>query len=199
VLLASSTSLIEEAELQRSGFSALLTKPVRYRNLHDCLLRCASLKPQVNAATPPKPSGGPQKGKILLVEDNLINQKVAIGLLQHLNCEVQVAHNGKEGVEMFANGDFDLILMDCMMPVMDGYAATAAIRAKQADGAKPTPIVALTANNISGDREKCLAAGMDDYLAKPYSMHQLQAILQRWLTPADASQASAAENPHATR
>ncbi|MFM8330252.1 MAG: response regulator, partial [Candidatus Methylumidiphilus sp.] len=128
-------------------------------------------------------SAASRKGKILVAEDNLINQKVAVGLLERLGCEVKVAGNGVEAVEVFVRDSFDLILMDCMMPQMDGYEATAAIRARQADGARPTPIVALTANNVAGDREKCLAAGMDDYLAKPFSLHQLQAILQRWLPP----------------
>jgi signal transduction histidine kinase/CheY-like chemotaxis protein len=120
--------------------------------------------------------------KILVAEDNLVNQKVVVGLLERLGCEVKVAANGKEAVDMIAAESFDLVLMDCMMPVMDGYEATIAIRALQANSStKPTPIVALTANNVAGDREKCLSIGMDDYLAKPFSLHQLQAILQRWL------------------
>jgi len=125
-----------------------------------------------------KPAG---KGKVLVAEDNPINQKVAVGMLERLGCEVKVAGDGEEALSVLAGEDFDLILMDCMMPRMDGYEATAAIRARQAQGSKPIPIVALTANNVAGDREKCLQAGMDDYLAKPFTLHQLQAIVHRWL------------------
>ncbi len=123
----------------------------------------------------------PLPGTVLLVEDNPVNQKVAQAMLAKLGMQVSVANDGREAVEMVKIRDFDLILMDCQMPVMDGYEATAAIRALLAGRSEPLPIIALTANAMQGDRQKCLEAGMDDFLAKPYSLAQLQAILLRWL------------------
>ena len=116
---------------------------------------------------------------------------------------VQLANNGIEAVALFGRGRFDLILMDCQMPEMDGFAATTEIRAREvASGAARTPIVALTANAMQGDRERCLAAGMDDYLAKPFSKLQLGAIIERWAAPSDkaqpgVNQASAGLRAHA--
>jgi two-component system, sensor histidine kinase and response regulator len=119
---------------------------------------------------------------VLLVEDNPVNQKVAQAMLAKLGMPVVLANDGREAVDLVQGQDFDLILMDCQMPVMDGYEATAAIRALPAGRGEQLPIIALTANAMQGDRQKCLEAGMDDFLAKPYSMVQLQMTLQRWLT-----------------
>jgi CheY-like chemotaxis protein len=110
-------------------------------------------------------------------------------MLRSFGCEAEIAGNGREGYDAACTRDFDLVLMDCQMPEMDGYAATAAIRAREADlnahradGAaeRHLPIVALTANAMEGDREKCLASGMDDYLTKPFKKEQLHAMLRRW-------------------
>ena len=120
---------------------------------------------------------------MLLVEDSAINVEIASALLRDLGCAVVHAGNGEEAVERFREGRFDLVLMDCQMPVMDGFEATARIRAIEAEAsaAAPTrvPIVALTANSLQGDRERCLAAGMDDHLAKPFRRAQLRALLAR--------------------
>ena len=125
--------------------------------------------------------------KLLLVEDNLINQEVAKDLLQDLGLVVDVAENGREALECIQSvedGPYDLILMDCQMPQMDGYEATHHIRAGQAGEAhRKTPIVALTANAMKGDKEKCLAAGMDDYLSKPIDVHHLSDVLSQYLSP----------------
>ncbi|MDF2643801.1 MAG: response regulator receiver:ATP-binding region, ATPase-like:histidine kinase, region:histidine, partial [Pseudomonas sp.] len=117
--------------------------------------------------------------RVLLVEDNAVNRTVVLAMLQSLGCEVDVAVNGEQAVSMARAGNHALILMDCRLPVMDGYQATRQIR--QIPGLETLPIVALTANVLQGDRDACLQAGMDDYLAKPFKHADLQQILQRWL------------------
>ncbi|MFM9883777.1 MAG: response regulator, partial [Burkholderiales bacterium] len=126
-----------------------------------------------------------KRAHVLLADDNPINQTVACAMLRKLGYEVDAAQNGKEAVTAAARGGYDLILMDCQMPVMDGLEASAAIRARE--GSEPSgarvPIIALTANAAQVDRERCIAVGMNDYLAKPYTMLQLQGMLQRHLSP----------------
>lgn len=117
---------------------------------------------------------------ILLVEDNPVNQRVAAAMLDKLGHRTDIADSGRIALDMWAPGKYDLILMDCQMPEMDGFAATRAIRAREADGAPHTPIIAMTANALEGDREHCLAAGMDDYLAKPVTRERLEKVLARW-------------------
>jgi CheY-like chemotaxis protein len=114
--------------------------------------------------------------RVLLVEDNAVNQKLAMHLLTKLGCEVVLAGNGEEAVARAREGRFDVIYMDCQMPVMDGFAATRALRGEGVS----TPIVALTANAMAGDRERCLAAGMDDYVSKPLRASELARTLQLW-------------------
>ncbi len=120
------------------------------------------------------------KKRILVVEDNQLNQQLIQDFLERLGCEVEMASNGQAGVELFLNGDFDMVLMDCQMPVMDGYAATEAIRSSGAKGHR-VPIIALTAYALEGDREKCIDAGMDDYLPKPFRLKDLENMLNHWL------------------
>jgi signal transduction histidine kinase/CheY-like chemotaxis protein len=118
--------------------------------------------------------------RVLVVEDNAVNQKVIVRLLNLLHCEVIVADTGKEALEALALSDFDVVLMDCQMPVMDGFEATRLIRAGA--GRKPrVPIVALTASALTQDREKCLQAGMDDFLSKPIRSADLRPVLERWV------------------
>ena len=116
---------------------------------------------------------------VLVVEDNLVNQKLAIALLRRYGCTAEIAQNGIEGVRKASESVYDMILMDCQMPEMDGYEATRQIR-RQENGRRNT-IVAMTAHALEGDMEKCLAAGMDDYIAKPISLNELQRVLMKWL------------------
>jgi CheY-like chemotaxis protein len=144
---------------------------MRKRTLQDAMLSLIADKHKIR-----KIPTCYQEARILLAEDNAINQEIVKAILKVLGCHVEVAINGLEAVEIFKRGDCDLILMDCMMPEMDGYTATKEIRAleKSAGLRPPIPILALTANAMEGDREKCLAAGMTDYLAKPISIAALR-------------------------
>ncbi|MEW6595058.1 MAG: ATP-binding protein [Thermodesulfobacteriota bacterium] len=124
-------------------------------------------------------------GEVVLVEDNQVNQKIAEGLLQKLGLTVTVAANGQEALHLLGRKRFAAVLMDCQMPVLDGYAATRAWREIEArEGRARTPIIAMTAHAMEGDREKCLAAGMDDYISKPVKKEALSAMLEKWLRPA---------------
>jgi CheY-like chemotaxis protein/HPt (histidine-containing phosphotransfer) domain-containing protein len=122
--------------------------------------------------------------RVLVVEDSAVNQEVAQALLEHQGCKVTLAGTGQLGLDAMEQDDFDVVLMDCMMPVLDGFEATAELRRRErANPARQrTWVVALTASAMRGDRERCLAAGMDDYLAKPYSGEELASALRRRLT-----------------
>src|SRR5207237_7679720 len=146
------------------------------------------------AAREPASTPGAIRGSILLVEDNLINQQVALGILQIQGYSVTVVNNGREALDAHAQGAFDVILMDCHMPEMDGFAATSAIRARERSSiGRRVPIIALTANAMARDREECLNAGMDDHLSKPFSMQTMQDMLDRWMPQAASTQSEAAE------
>jgi len=122
-----------------------------------------------------------------LAEDNLVNQKIALRLLEKAGLSADLAKNGREAVEAVQKSNYDLILMDCQMPEMDGFEATGAIRKLEEATRRHTPIVALTANAMTGDRERCLDCGMDDYVSKPFDVKALQRLITQWLEPAVAS------------
>ncbi len=123
-----------------------------------------------------QPAGIP----VLLVEDNLVNRKLAVLILEKVGCLVDVAINGQEGVDLFRAGNYAAIFMDCQMPVLDGYAATRAIRELEKASGSHIPIIAVTANAMKGDREKCIECGMDDYIAKPLMPNDLHEAVSRW-------------------
>jgi signal transduction histidine kinase/CheY-like chemotaxis protein/sensor domain CHASE-containing protein len=196
VLVSSMTRAGEETDLRAQRIDACLTKPVRRMHLYAALSRVIAGEPSDSATVPALTSGDPAPGpatghlglRVLLVEDNPVNQQVAVAMLEQLGCQVTVAGDGVEGVRAFEAGHFEVVLMDCQMPTLDGYGATARIRAfeKTVDRSR-TPVVALTANALEGDREKCLQAGMDAYLTKPFSQNQLRRALEsREALPTDA-------------
>jgi CheY-like chemotaxis protein len=121
-----------------------------------------------------------------VAEDNLVNQKVISRLLAKLGCDVTLVGDGQAAIEAVTSGSFDIVFMDCQMPILDGYEATARIREAEPTGEHVT-IVALTANALAGDREACLCAGMDDYLSKPVQRRSVELILERWCTPVEAT------------
>jgi CheY-like chemotaxis protein len=121
------------------------------------------------------------RGRVLVVEDNVINQRVVTRMLEKRGFDVDVAANGRAAVDTLASEQYDLVLMDCQMPEMDGFEAAEAIRCAEAGTGRRIPIVALTANAMSGDRERCLDAGMDDYLSKPVRAEELYAAVERQL------------------
>ena len=182
--------------LKRAGFSAFLTKPVKKMVLLDCLMTVLGLAnvPSNQLITrftleEKKVSNrGPVRAlKILLAEDNMVNQKVAKSMLKKMGHGVVIANNGKEAVNAFEGEKFDLILMDGQMPVMDGLEATMAIRkAEEKAKAGRIPIIAVTANAMKGDREKFLAAGMDDYIAKPLKRRGLEEVIGKVVVKLDA-------------
>ncbi len=189
-------SFIRRADVEQDpvfGGIPFVTKPLCYKALYHALLNLLDNKPvallQSNTTSSPAPR---LTGNVLLSEDNLVNQEIALLMLQNLGCSVTVAQNGREVVHTAQKTRYDIILMDCQMPEMDGFEATRLIREWErvignGDSRQPIPIIALTANAVEGDRERCLNAGMDDYLTKPFTQGQLKDILIRWLSQTDAS------------
>ena len=185
ILLASGV-LGGEAERRRAdGFAACLLKPVSRTQL--CRTLAALAAPDRYAPdgeTPPsQPAHQTIAARVLLVEDNPVNQKLACKLLEKLGCRVDVAANGREALAMCRTAPYDIVFMDCQMPEMDGYEATRVLRREESG--RHTPVIALTANSMPGDREECLHAGMDAHLAKPIRPTELAAALAQWL-PAPA-------------
>lgn len=174
--------------LNEFASSILLEKPIRQSRLLQALqsssqpLAGASEQPADDAASSP-PEPAPARGIVLLVEDNRINQTIMKKMIEHLGYIVRIASDGKEAIKLFQTALFDVILMDCQMPVMDGYKASSQIR--QIEDESPQndhiPIIAVTAHAIKGDREKCIASGMDDYISKPFTLEQLGEKLEQWL------------------
>jgi PAS domain S-box-containing protein len=185
IMMVSAAGLRGDAQRCRElGVGAYLTKPLVPDELHEALETLLGRTPGVPTELLTRHTLEERKPalNILLAEDNLVNQKLAVALLQREGHRVVVAENGRVAVDLVRQSDFDLILMDVQMPVLDGLDATAIIRRQEVDTGKHLPIVAMTANAMSGDRERCLEAGMDDYVSKPIRLDELMAAIGRCLT-----------------
>ena len=190
VVLLTSAGLPDENKIRQAGIRCCLTKPVRRSELYECLAGPVEITDtKVERTTNETILSG---ARVLLVEDSLINQDVVLSMLENLEVDADVAQHGRQALDLASRHDYDLILMDCQMPQMDGYEATRRLREKERGltgrGAKSArrskahvPIIAMTANAMKGDRERCLAAGMDDYLGKPFRLVQLRGCLEHWL------------------
>ena len=181
-LLAPVTARLENGWKSDSDRIISLNKPARLSQLARVIEDCITGTCNWRRRTAHKPAAVPCfAGRVLLVEDNPVNQAVAERMLQRVGLDVEMATDGRAAVGAVCDQAYDLVLMDVQMPVMDGLAATRAIRAQQASQGAHTPIIALTANAMPQERELCLAAGMDDFLPKPFSTYQLHQLLARWL------------------
>ncbi len=170
-----------DSERLQSGNCTLKRKPLRYKTLLSFLQY--GPQPDRNPASPKQHSTSYSKHlPVLLAEDNLVNQEVASAMLEILGYQVEIAKNGQEALNQLKNGQYSLVLMDCQMPVVDGYQATRSIREQESiEQTERLPIIAMTASALKGDREAALAAGMDDYLAKPFTKDQLSEMLLHWV------------------
>ena len=202
VMLSSLSQGSDEERISKAGFAAYMLKPVRQSLLMDTLVtvwaahkegvstglvtRYTLAKAAAASSDLPTKTDQPVDARVLVAEDNIVNQKVAQRMLEKLGCQVQVVANGKEAVEILELIPFDLVFMDCQMPEMDGYEATAEIRRRES-GSSHIPIIAFTAHTMRGDRERCLAVGMDDYIPKPVKSADLRRVLQEWQGGATAA------------
>ncbi len=183
VMLSSTGQRHLTPELREAGFTACLSKAVYASQLVRTIAEAwTSHSVGGLAAAEPKQILPVIRARVLVAEDNMANQKVAVRLLEKLGCRVDVAATGAEAVLLLRLLSYDIVFMDCQMPEMNGYEATREIRRQKGLNRK-VPIVAMTANAMAGDREECLAAGMDDYIAKPIELDQIVEILQRWARP----------------
>jgi CheY-like chemotaxis protein len=197
VLLPSYSEAKHGEKARQAGIAAYLQKPVQQSKLYDCLLEVMACSLGTETIIPMLPVtrhslrkaevGQEHKMlsniRIIVAEDNEMNQKVALGQLYKLGYHAEVVSNGRELLKALEKAEFDIILMDCQMPEMDGFAATTEIR--RLEGAsRHTIIIAMTANALEGHNENCLAVGMDDYLSKPVKMKVMRQMLDRWTTRA---------------
>jgi CheY-like chemotaxis protein len=196
ILLTSHGKKGDATRLREAGFRGYLVKPTKASGLVGAVRAVWSARDQGEGfslvtrhsvaeaeaeATPAEASPDEVPStllRVLLAEDNLVNQQIASKMLEKLSCRVDVATNGQEAVEMLAMLPYDVLFMDCQMPVMDGYEATRAIRRNEASSGTHVPIIAMTANAMAGDRERCRDAGMDDYMTKPVDPAELKRVVR---------------------
>jgi two-component system, sensor histidine kinase and response regulator len=191
MMLTSAGQRGDAARCRELGIAAYLTKPINQSDLLDAITNVLSQRAQEQRTKPlitrhslrealvPQTAAPTRPLRILLAEDNLVNQKIVVRILEKHGHVVVVAANGKEAVEAYGSSPFDLILMDIQMPVLDGFEATRLIRQQEEENRGHIAIVAMTAHAMKGDREKCLAAGMDDYISKPINTDELRALIDR--------------------
>jgi len=196
IVVLSSSQRSSVGAFLRAGFSAFLVKPlVRAAALRDALIAChtGDTGAELESAAPFAPvlpavrheespgDAAARTLRVLVAEDNPVNQLLIKRLFEKLGHRIDLAANGREAVTMATDLQYDIIFMDCAMPHMDGYAATAVLREREQSSARRTPIVALTANAMSEDRRRCVDAGMDDHLSKPVSLEDIRSALERWV------------------
>lgn len=197
---------VSQDQLRQNGIRLCIAKPIRPAQVLEGVQMLLRGKPEhtfapgankARAVQPMEFNAGPhppRRERILMVEDNLVNQTVAVGMLERLGFHPDVVSNGKQALEALEKRAYDLVLMDCQMPVMNGYDATLELRRREPPGIH-TVVVAMTAHAMSGDRERCTEAGMDDYLAKPIDLDTLRELLSRWLPEGPASEYVAMPDP----
>jgi len=203
LFLLSSSGRVAQDVARAAELSGTLAKPVRQSELFNCLVEGLQMhNPDPTDHTEPASAPSPvnERGVVLLVEDNTINQLVATRMLAKLGYRADVANNGREAIDAITVGAYDAILMDCQMPEMDGYEATRQLRRAETGTGRHLPVIAMTAAAMTGDREQCLAAGMDDYITKPVSVEAIGNILERWIKPSsiragERASAGPAERP----
>jgi CheY-like chemotaxis protein len=190
ILLTSSGQMLDGDASENIGYQ--LAKPVRQSRLLDAVCSVmASQGPQSSPSEPDRPELAIDGSRVLVAEDQQTNWMLIERLLTRRGCSVVNAADGQDALEKLEAGDYDLVLMDCQMPRLDGYDATREIRRRETgERRRHVPIVAMTASAMAGDRELCLAAGMDDYIAKPIDAAELDRVLARWLSPAATSGAA---------
>ncbi|GAB2876544.1 hybrid sensor histidine kinase/response regulator [Nocardioides pacificus] len=187
IVLLTAGAEVSDREARDAGVGARVAKPVHLAELRKAVLGVLDAIPgdeQAPVSTPISAEARVHRGHLLVVEDSDINQMVAVGLLQGLGFTAEVAEDGVSALAALESGDFAAVLMDCQMPVMDGYEATRRLRAWEGDDARSSghlPVIAMTASVTDGERERCTAAGMDDFVAKPVSPEELDAALRRWV------------------
>lgn len=183
------------------GAAAYLTKPIRERHLADCIRLTLSRealdedKTQLITRHTLTEAKARTVQRVLVVDDNPINQRVAVKMLEKLGCRVDLAGTGMEALAAICRHPYPLVFMDCQMPELDGFETTRLIRSQEQPGTR-LPIIAMTANAMAGDREACLKAGMDDFISKPIIAAELQAKVAHWLPDASPEdlKPSAADN-----
>jgi two-component system sensor histidine kinase/response regulator len=205
IMLTSGDRAEDAARCQQLGVAQRLMKPIKQSELHDAILDALGIEPRQTEAKPATgtltlPETRPLR--ILLAEDSLVNQRLAVGLLERHSHRVTIANNGRQAFELASGDNFDVILMDLQMPEVDGLEATRLIRERERQTGQHVPIIAMTAHALKGDRERCLAAGMDEYVAKPVRERQLLTALRAVLgeevppVPDEVPEALTASDPH---
>jgi CheY-like chemotaxis protein/HPt (histidine-containing phosphotransfer) domain-containing protein len=191
LFVLSSSGRIPKDVARAAGLAGTLAKPVRQSELFNCIVEGLHMtaEPPVPDTLPEEiaPAEPGERGVVLLVEDNTTNQLVATRMLKKLGYRADSAANGREALDAIAAGAYDAVLMDCQMPEMDGYEATRQLRRLEQTTGGHLPVIAMTAAAMAGDREACLAAGMDDYISKPVRTEAIAEALARWVGRKDAS------------
>jgi hypothetical protein len=197
MILLSSGQHVDLDAAHAAGIVESLTKPVRHSDLLDCLVGLVSAAPVASPPSGPQPAPAGAGTRVLVVEDNPVNQMVAVGLLENAGYVVDVVDDGMAAVDSLAGGHrYAAVLMDCRMPRLDGFDATRAIRAREPEGAR-VPIIAMTASALEGEQERCLGAGMDDFLTKPVDPERLLRTVRRWTGHGEEPGGPAADPPSA--